>query len=63
MAPRSRRNTTKSGNGLDAYEAASQLNESQYIITSIHALGEAQKEIAAFMKELKNSIPKPNEKA
>ncbi|KAB2635893.1 hypothetical protein D8674_026427 [Pyrus ussuriensis x Pyrus communis] len=76
MAPRSRRNTTKSGNALDASEVASRLNESQYegqhlesqenldeydmldIITSIHAL-----EIAAFMKELKNSIPKPNEKA
>ena len=33
------------------------------IITAIHALGEAQKEIAAFVKELKNSISKPSEKA
>lgn len=27
------------------------------IITTIHALGEAQKEIVASVKELKNSIP------
>ncbi|KAB2615875.1 hypothetical protein D8674_022463 [Pyrus ussuriensis x Pyrus communis] len=34
-----------------------------HIIVTIHALGEAQKEIAASVKELKNSILKPSEKA
>ncbi|TQE01768.1 hypothetical protein C1H46_012568 [Malus baccata] len=33
------------------------------IIAVIYALGESQKEIAAFMNELKNSTPKPNKKA
>ncbi|TQE14151.1 hypothetical protein C1H46_000070 [Malus baccata] len=33
------------------------------ITLTIHALGEAQKEIDAFVKELKNSIPRPSEKA
>lgn len=33
------------------------------IIAEIHALGEAQKEIVAYVKELKNSIPKLSEKA
>ncbi|KAB2606217.1 hypothetical protein D8674_005934 [Pyrus ussuriensis x Pyrus communis] len=33
------------------------------IIAAIHAFGEAQKEIVAYVKELKNSIPKPSEKA
>ncbi|KAM2174790.1 hypothetical protein ACFX1Q_034276 [Malus domestica] len=32
------------------------------IIAAIHALGETQKEIVAFVKELKNLIPKPIEK-
>ncbi|KAB2635424.1 hypothetical protein D8674_025958 [Pyrus ussuriensis x Pyrus communis] len=32
------------------------------IIAAIHALGEAQKQIDAFVEELKNSIPKPIEK-
>ncbi|TQD75075.1 hypothetical protein C1H46_039393 [Malus baccata] len=78
MALRSRRNTTRNGNASDTGEAASRLDESQRegqrqenldeydmpdIIASIHALGEAQKEIDASVKELKNSIPKPNENA
>ncbi|KAM1733716.1 hypothetical protein ACFX11_019288 [Malus domestica] len=33
------------------------------ITPTIHALGETQKEIDAFVKELKNSIPRPSEKA
>lgn len=32
------------------------------IIANIHALGEAQKEIATSVKKLKDSIPKPSEK-
>ncbi|TQE01852.1 hypothetical protein C1H46_012476 [Malus baccata] len=81
MAPRSKRNTTRSGNASEASEAISRLNKSQRksqhqeskenldeytmldIIAVIHALGEAQKEIVAYVKEMKNSIPKPNEKA
>ncbi|KAB2614666.1 hypothetical protein D8674_021254 [Pyrus ussuriensis x Pyrus communis] len=63
MAPRSRRNTTKSGNASDAGEDE---NLDEYdildIIAAIHALGEAQKQIVAFVKELKNLTPKPSEK-
>lgn len=33
-----------------------------YIIISIHAMGEAQKEIVALVKELNSSIPKLREK-
>ncbi|KAM1624790.1 hypothetical protein COP1_022848 [Malus domestica] len=33
------------------------------IITAIHALGEAQKEIFVSVKELKNLIPKSSKKA
>ncbi|KAB2617367.1 hypothetical protein D8674_013236 [Pyrus ussuriensis x Pyrus communis] len=66
MAPRSRRNTTKSGNALDADEKG-QENLDEYdisdIIVTIYALGEAQKEIFTTVKELKNSILKPSEKA
>ncbi|KAB2612603.1 hypothetical protein D8674_034919 [Pyrus ussuriensis x Pyrus communis] len=56
MAPRSKRNTTRSDNALDAGEAATQLDKSQHkydmldIIVAIHAL-------------VQNSISKPNEKA
>lgn len=32
------------------------------IIANIHTLGEAHKEIATSIKELKDSIPKPSEK-
>lgn len=32
------------------------------IISTIHALGEAQKEITSSVKELKNLIPKPSKK-
>ncbi|KAB2612063.1 S ribonuclease [Pyrus ussuriensis x Pyrus communis] len=66
MVPRSRGNTTKSGNALDAGEK-SQENLDEYdmsdIIVTIYALGEAQKEIFTTVKELKNSILKPSEKA
>ncbi|TQE10371.1 hypothetical protein C1H46_003968 [Malus baccata] len=78
MAPRSTRNTTRSGNSSDAYEVPSRLDESQHkgkhqenldeydmldIIAAIHALGEVKKEINAFVKELKSSILKLSEKA
>lgn len=33
-----------------------------YVIVAIHTLGEAQKEIIAYVKELKNSIPKLSKK-
>lgn len=33
-----------------------------YVIAAIHTLGEAQKEIITYVKELKNSIPKLSEK-
>ncbi|KAB2625908.1 hypothetical protein D8674_017568 [Pyrus ussuriensis x Pyrus communis] len=57
MTPRSRRNATSSNNeNLDRYAMPD-------IIAAIHALGEAPKEIAASVKELKNSIPKSSEKA
>ncbi|KAB2597442.1 S ribonuclease [Pyrus ussuriensis x Pyrus communis] len=62
MTLRSRRNTTRSGHASDASEAENQKHMDEYdmldIIAAIHALGEAQKEIAASVKELKNSILK-----
>lgn len=33
-----------------------------YVIAAIHTLGEAQKEIITYVKELKNLIPKLSEK-
>ncbi|TQE12784.1 hypothetical protein C1H46_001657 [Malus baccata] len=54
MAPRSRRNTTRSGNTSGAGEATSRLDKSQR---------EAQQEIATYVKMLKKSIPKPRKKA
>ncbi|KAB2597331.1 hypothetical protein D8674_000251 [Pyrus ussuriensis x Pyrus communis] len=71
MAQRSRRNIIRSGNALNSQRESqrqkSQENLDKYdmpdINATIHVLGEAQKEIVASVKQLKNSIPKLSEKA